>query len=142
MWWLNIFYIVGWVGYIYLNYKSQEKDVKEFIWKETPETVKTVQLLIGALSWIILGIYINLSSGYDSVTMIIFFFSQYAYVGVILTAAKEKSMSTIALYAPLFLAVFSLLLHMFLGGTYGWMILIVCHDFKTSNTKQYTKNAF
>lgn len=130
MWWLNIFYGVGWLGYFYLNKQARENnDVNQAVWKQTPLPVIWGELAFGVATWIILGVYINMAIDYDPVTLILFFITQYAYVAIILTQAKDIDDKNpeldLALYTALGLAVAFLLIHLFLGGTYGWMPLIV-----------------
>jgi len=142
MWWLYIFYGIAWLGYIYLSHLSRTDDsftsessqtiAEHVIWRETPVSLRYAELGVGIASWIILGVYISLSSGYDSVTLLLFFIAQYAYIGTMLWERKQlekkKKAGTevsVALYASLTFSVLFLLVHLFLGGTYGWMILIV-----------------
>lgn len=133
--WLYILYGIAWTGYLFLAFQSNRDEsgiTSTVVWRETPQALRYAEGTVGAISWIILGIYIYFSSDYDVTTLVLFFISQYGYILTMLWEIKQLKIKkrmgngpTIALYTFLFSAVLFLLMHLFLGGTYGWMILIV-----------------
>lgn len=133
MWWLYIFYVLAWAGYIFLAHLARTDDTyNNVIWRKTPKPARLAELTVGICSWIVLGVYISLGSGYDVATLVLFFFAQYGYIGTMLWEGKQIKKdkkvgpgATLSLYTFLTLSVLLLLIHLFLGGTYGWMILVV-----------------
>ena len=69
-------------GYFFLSYSSRKNsDLKKVIWRETPELVQWVEVIVGLVAWIFLGTYLGLAEGYEVVTLILFFALQLVYIG-------------------------------------------------------------
>lgn len=118
--------------------------LKKTIWEQTPSFVQWVEIVLGIMAWAILGAYIGLAEGYDPVTLVLFFISQMAYIGMapfvlntlnqcslivgtMLRIAKKKendqddkyTSSKLEVGAALVTSVFFMFVHLFFTGTYA-----------------------
>lgn len=120
----------------------QSNELKRVIWQDTPETLQWVEVAFGLVSWILLGTYLGLAEGYDTISLSFFFVFQMLYIGkntswveaaesnppqglMFWEAKKKKSEnpSTIELFAVLTLSILVLMIHLFLAGTYAAIIV-------------------
>jgi len=70
------------VGYFFLSYKTRHWDeLKRVVWQDTPEKLQWVEVLLGLISWILLGTYLGVAEGYEPATLALFFVFQLLYIG-------------------------------------------------------------